>query len=350
LDNNGQINDIDPNAGTATVIGGEKKPNNAVVEGPGGQKDVVDMNTGDVLKNLFGPDESKYKKVISGPGNAQFVMDTRTNEIKPLINGDTRTPNQKDYALYEEQYRSNDLTGTAQPPHLSFDQFLVEKRGKGVTVNTGDNSDAGTKAFQKTLGENEAKHYTALQDAATAAQGNRGMYDIAEKALNTGMKTGFGADAQNTLAHLYYAMGGDADVSKMTATDVFKSVQNQLALIKRNPAAGLGMPGSLSDKDIQFLKDSDINLGATPDANHTMIEIARRIDQRKVDLANLASDYITQRDKDGKLVHPTLDAGFDKQLRQFADDHSLFGDLQIAPQSLEQRRKAAFEKYGITGQ
>jgi hypothetical protein len=131
---------------------------------------------------------------------------------------------------------------------------------------------------------------------------------------------------------------------------VFKSVQNQLALIKRNPAAGLGMPGSLSDKDIQFLKDSDINLGATPDANHTMIEIARRIDQRKVDLANLASDYITQRDKDGKLVHPTLDAGFDKQLRQFADDHSLFGDLQIAPQSLEQRRKAAFEKYGITGQ
>lgn len=54
--------------------------------------------------------------------------------------------------------------------------------------------------------------------------------------------------------------------------ETLRALSNQMALMARQ-----NMPGQVSDRDIQFLKEQVIQLQNTPDANRRIIEIARRV-------------------------------------------------------------------------
>jgi hypothetical protein len=89
-----------------------------------------------------------------------------------------------------------------------------------------------------------------------------------------------------------------------------------MALQLRNPSGGAGMPGALSDRDVQFLRAMVPGLAKTPEGNKLIIETARKLSQREIQVAQLARDY---RKKKGQL-----DEGFYDQLKVFSDANPLF--------------------------
>jgi hypothetical protein len=51
------------------------------------------------------------------------------------------------------------------------------------------------------------------------------------------------------------------------------------------------LPGTMSDKDIEFLEKQVPRIGMTAEGNRVLIEVMKRVEQRKVQLADLADQY-----------------------------------------------------------
>lgn len=175
---------------------------------------------------------------------------------------------------------------------------------------------AGEQSYDTAMGTRFATQYDNLQSGAANARDMLGMYDLAEQALNSGVRTGIGAEAELTLRQLGAAMGMDTNPEKVSGGELIRAVQNRMALIMRNPEGGMGMPGAISDRDIKFLKDSQIGIDRTPEGNRQMLQAFRAIEQRKVQVAELADQYVQQ--------HGRLDAGFNRVVRDYADANPLF--------------------------
>lgn len=175
---------------------------------------------------------------------------------------------------------------------------------------------AGEQSYDTAMGTRFATQYDNLQSGASNARDMLGMYDLAEQALESGVRTGIGAEAELTLRQLGAAMGMDTNPEKVSGGELIRAVQNRMALIMRNPEGGMGMPGAISDRDIKFLKDSQVGIDRTPEGNRQMLQAFRAIEQRKVQMAELADQYVQQ--------HGRLDTGFNRAVRVFADENPLF--------------------------
>jgi len=189
---------------------------------------------------------------------------------------------------------------------------------RGTTVNVG----AGERAWDTEMGKLSANQYKNLNAGAMNAQEMIAMYDLFEQALDGGVRTGFAGETELALRKLGAAVGiGDPD--KLTGAELVQAIQNHQALIMRNPDAGMGMPGALSDRDIKFLKDSQIGIDRSPEGNRRMLAAFRAMENRKVELARLADDYIA--------AHGRLDTGFNRVVREYANANPLFQAGQPAP-------------------
>ncbi|MCO5157596.1 MAG: hypothetical protein M9945_12750 [Aquamicrobium sp.] len=195
----------------------------------------------------------------------------------------------------------------------SFTDFMTDMRRAGATsVNVG----AGEKAWDQESAKLFAKRYDDITAGAANAHQMMGMYDLAEQALNTGVRTGVGAEAELTLRQLGAALGMDTDPEKLAGGELIRAVQNRMALTMRSPDGGMGMPGALSDRDIKFLKDSQIGIDRSPEGNRRMLEAFRAMEGRKIEIARLADDYIEQNGR--------LDSGFNRMVREHAEANPLF--------------------------
>ena len=84
----------------------------------------------------------------------------------------------------------------------------------------------------------------------------------------------------------------------------------------RNPDSGMGMPGTMSDADREFLKASQLGLDKSPGGNKAMLMAARALKNRKLEVAKMADEYI---EKNG-----ALDPGFNRMVRDYAEKNPLF--------------------------
>ncbi|QFY77525.1 hypothetical protein DUD43_07400 [Alcaligenes faecalis] len=191
-------------------------------------------------------------------------------------------------------------------------QQAVLDGSRGTTVNVG----AGDKAWDTESAKLFAKRYDDISSGAVNAQQMMGMYDLAEQALNSGVRTGLGADAEITLRQLGAAMGMNTEPEKLAGGELVRAVQNRMALLMRSPDGGMGMPGALSDRDIRFLKDSQIGIDRSPEGNRAMLQAFRAMEKRKIEMAQLADQYIQENGR--------LDAGFNRTLREFAEANPIF--------------------------
>lgn len=189
-----------------------------------------------------------------------------------------------------------------------------------ATSRFGRAPSSGEQAYDAETGKRFANQYQNLQTGASNARDMLGMYDLAEQALNSGVRTGIGAEAELTLRQLGAAMGLDTNPEKVSGGELIRAVQNRMALIMRNPEGGMGMPGAISDRDIKFLKDSQVGIDRTPEGNRQMLQAFRAIEQRKVQMAELADQYVQQ--------HGRLDAGFNRVVRDFAESNPLFAPTE----------------------
>ena len=141
------------------------------------------------------------------------------------------------------------------------------------------------------------------------------LYDLAEQALDTGVRTGSFGEHEQNMRRFGMLLGiGNAD--QLAGGELLTSVQNRMALIMRNPDSGMGMPGAVSDRDLTFLKDAQIGMNRTPEGNRQMLQAFRLLEQRKLEIAQLADAYVEQ--------HGQLDVGFNKIVKRYAAENPLF--------------------------
>lgn len=164
--------------------------------------------------------------------------------------------------------------------------------------------------------------YEKIQDAAASGLSALSMLDTLEDAFATGVRTGFGAETEQAMRRAASALGFEIDPEQAAAAQVITAVQNQMSLLMRSPDSGMGMPGAVSDKDLAFLRAAQPGLDKTPEANRKMIATLRAAERRKLEIAQLADEYIARNGR--------LDSGFNEVVRQYAEQRSMFTDAERA--------------------
>lgn len=279
-----------------SVIAEAEKPNRELRELSDGTVSLIDKNS------------SQQVGVFGGP------KDTRTDDIKE----------------YDQSIKDP-----------AFKQYMLDMKKAGAantTTNVKLPEEEG--AFAKKYGELQGEKLDKLVTAAENAGQMLDMYDLVEQGLNTDVTTGKLGETELQLRKFGQYLGLDTDVTKIGGGELIKSVQNRMALLMRNPDSGMGMPGSVSDKDIQFLKESQVGIDNSPQGNRAMLEAFRRLEKRKIEVADMAEAYA---EKNGTL------RGFQKQLREYSEANPLFtaDNFNIGNSDPAARQKALREKYGI---
>lgn len=300
---NGQVALIDKTAGNQRAVFGDPKTNNQIVDDPAKGKTVMDLNA--VTPGT----------VVAGPDN--------------------RTGDTKNYEYYEAQEKAAGRTP------LSFNEWDMQNRAKS---NPNGGLSPEEQEFRKKRGQNLGEKYVNIQNAADSALEQLTMYDAVEKGIETGVRTGALGESEQSLRKFGQMLGLDTDPNKIAGGELVTAIQNRMALQMRNPESGMGMPGSLSDKDIEFLKAAQIGMGTSESGNKTLLDVYRRLAKRKIELADLADRHA---DEFGSL------RGFNQAATKFNEENPLFGDLVVQgntdPKDAAAREKMLLDKYTRTG-
>lgn len=127
---------------------------------------------------------------------------------------------------------------------------------------------------------------------------------------NPNVPQGFGGETRAQINKLQASLPNASEEAKKTASDTDVAVSGINKMVQEGRTLNGGMPGSLSDKDIVFLKQSQAGLGNTPEANQRIIDIYKNLHNRRVELDNASQAY--QADTE---AHPLgLDNGFKRQI------------------------------------
>lgn len=177
----------------------------------------------------------------------------------------------------------------------------------GQTIQLGGEE----KAWDKKMGEYYAGRYSGIQDAAASAQET--LAGVAQlEALMTDPNFTSGALAEPVIAgrKIIEAMGGDpANVASMEG---FRAVASEMILSKMGGSLGAGF----SEGDRKFVEGQSANLSTSKEGNRLILEMNRRVANRKIELAKFADAYVAE--------HGRLDAGFNAALRKWAEENPLF--------------------------
>jgi len=132
------------------------------------------------------------------------------------------------------------------------------------------------------------------------------------------------------------ALGITDDVAPAQAS---VALSNAMALQLRNPTGGAGMPGSLSDKDREFLQSMVPGLETVPGANKFLVDYRIRLEQRSQQVAKLARAY--------KKQNGVFDDGFYGALADWSAAHPLFTEKDARDVAALSGRKAASVPSGV---
>jgi hypothetical protein len=189
-----------------------------------------------------------------------------------------------------------------------------------TTINTNNYQE---KEEDKAIGKSFGEFYSDIQKSGFAASGKIARYDRLGQLLN-GVQTGKLTPATTQISALADSLGVSIDPN-LPAKQAAEALSNEVALQLRNPSGGAGMPGALSDKDREFLVSMTPGLGKTPEGNKTIIETAKKLAKREMEVAKIARDY---RIKNGRV-----DEGFYQELANFSNANTLFSPSTSAPNS-----------------
>jgi hypothetical protein len=189
--------------------------------------------------------------------------------------------------------------------------------------------------YQATRAEDFAKRAGAIQTAGSTASGTMRNLDTLEQ-LFKDPDVAKGGAAENISALKNLAASTGVDVKGAGAEQGIQAITNKMALDSRSTAEGGGMPGAMSDADRNFLANQQPGLNKTPEGRAIIIDNARKLAQRQIDVARMAQRY--------EQEHGKIDAGFDRQLQEYADKNQMFsGKKAAAPQAMDIRSLAAQE-------
>lgn len=175
----------------------------------------------------------------------------------------------------------------------------------------------GESEYDKARGKSYAAMMGDFEEQGASARRSLYAMDAMEDAMNApGFYSGIGAGTIANVKRLSSALGWDADgIADMEA---FNSQAKAAALDAMGGSLGAGF----SNADRDFVEEQVAGLKNTPEGNRKIIEIQRKLQQRKIDIMHLAQEY--------ERKNRRLDAGFSKLLEEWANENPLFGGDQSA--------------------
>lgn len=186
------------------------------------------------------------------------------------------------------------------------------------------------KAESKEVGENYGKQFAELEKSSFASVSKLAKYDRMEQLLNQ-VTTGALQPTKQRVQELAEGFGLKVDPS-LPAAQAMESLTNEMTLELRNPSGGAGMPGAMSDKDREFLSAMSPNLSRTKDGNKLIIETAKQLAKRNMEVAKMARAY--------RKEHGTFDGGFYDELADWSEKHPLFEGKAIPGEKAAKGSKA----------
>jgi len=206
------------------------------------------------------------------------------------------------------------VQGGFQGSFMDYQQAL--RKSGATSINM-----AGDKAWEVERAKLGAKKLQDLADSANTTSQVVDQMETMQTALdayNQGSIFGSGSIAPYEVQMRGFLKGlGVGDADTLAGGELARSVQNQMALLVRNPESGMGMPGALSDADRTFLVQTMPGIDKSPGGNQIMIAVAKKAAQRKMEIAALAEQYATQ---NGGME------GFQAALKAWAEANPMLDD------------------------
>ena len=181
------------------------------------------------------------------------------------------------------------------------------------TVVTTDMRQEGAEA--QTVGKGFGEQFMKSQEAGLNADGKIARLQRMEQ-LMEGVRTGKLTPKITQVTAIAESLGIKIDPT-LDSKQAIEALTNEMALQLRNPSAGAGMPGQLSDKDREFLMTLPPGLEKTKGGNRLLIETAMKLAQRDKDVARIAREY--------RKKHGSIDEGLYSELEAFSEANPLFG-------------------------
>lgn len=233
------------------------------------------------------------------------------NTFEPIF--DSRTPDGPDTLKGADGYTyyvGGDRDGERVLPNVvaKEDGPLVD-----LDVDTGSRSE-----FWDKLNEKDANRVDQIYNEGEAARSQLANLGAAEQlALDPSIYTGTGADAVLQLKKLGRSLG--FDVEGIESAEGFQAVARKSALDAMGGSLGAGF----SDADRSFVTGQVAGLENTPEGNFIIIDVQRRIAQRKAEMADLVDQWRSNPNiPEEERTYPALR----RMLNEYAEANPLFPD------------------------
>ncbi len=189
----------------------------------------------------------------------------------------------------------------------NYEAWQIAMKNAGRTQMT---TQVGANAMETAM----VKRYTDITDEGNKAQEAVATFDrMGQLAKDPNFYSGAGGNPLLFIKQGISALGGDPNAA--SPMEEFAGLSHKVAIASMGGSLGTGF----SNADRSYVDDQMPNLDTSLQGNLARIEINQRIAARKVLIAEKADDYV--------IAHGNLDAGFNKEMKQFAEANPLFADL-----------------------
>ena len=294
----------------------------AEIESSGVMADMSDQRLDAFLNSTRQEQVLKDKEMLVGR-DGKAVISNRYNAPQVVSDGSALVgqDGQELYSNTKDAAPTADIQNFQLAKQGGFEgsfvdyQTAIKQAGRSQTnVNVGK----GENAFDVETGKLYAKRNQSIVSSAQGARSKLNRLNEMELALqNPDVYTGAGGEAVQKARRIGLALGLDISEEAVADGDLVNALGNQLALSMRSTSDGEGMPGQLSDRDIQFLTSSVPNLDKTREGNLKLIGYARKVEQRKIDVEKWRQEY-------AQMNNGRLDNGFEQYVRRKAEENPLF--------------------------
>jgi hypothetical protein len=110
-------------------------------------------------------------------------------------------------------------------------------------------------------------------ESFSSAASLKGKTDTMRELLDTGLTTGALAGVSKSAKGFAQALFPDVEFKGLKEAEVFDALGSQLALLVRNPASDMGLPGATSNRDLDFLISTVPTLQKSVEGNKLLLEV-----------------------------------------------------------------------------
>ena len=189
-------------------------------------------------------------------------------------------------------------------------------QGPSTVVNVAGQENAANSTYGASIGDRASERINYAQEAIS----QNAQLDRVLMAMERGAQTGTGEETILNMKNMGQTFLG-MSFENVPEQEVIRTVQNEMALRLRNPDSGLGLTGSTSNRDLDFLKNSVIGLARSEGGNALIIDFMKRKNQMRIDLADEQAKLIEE--NDGQVP-----SNLDSKLLKFANEYSLFSTAE----------------------